>query len=88
VRLVQLLEERNFRFVEVPDEEFLTEGCNVLTLRPGVVVGVAGNPVTASRLRDAGVTLIDFEGDEICKKRLSGPTCNSRPLRRAPLQAA
>ena len=34
VRLVELLEEREISFVEVPDEEFESMGPNVLALGP------------------------------------------------------
>ena len=83
VRLRNLLLERGYDLVEVPAEEFATEGCNVLALRPGVVVVVGGNPVTAERLRERGIEVLAIDGDELCVKRVSGPTCNSRPLRRA-----
>jgi arginine deiminase len=84
VRLRTMLLERGYRLVEVPDAEFATEGCNVLALEPGKAVMVAGNTATAAALREHGVEVIDFEGDEICVRRKSGPTCNTRPLRRTP----
>jgi len=84
VRLRTMLLERGYRLVEVPDDEFPTEGCNVLALEPGKAVMVAGNPLTADGLREHGVEVIEFEGDEICVRRKSGPTCNTRPLRRTP----
>lgn len=80
--LHRLLLERGFTLVECPDEEFDTQGCNVLTLEPGRVVICAGNPVTSERLREHGVDVIEYAGDEISIKRISGPTCNTRPLLR------
>lgn len=68
--------------VECPEEEFDTQGCNVLTLEPGVVVICAGNPVTTGRLRERGVDVLEYEGNEISVARISGPTCNTRPLLR------
>ena len=50
VRLVQLLEERGIRLVQVPDEEFETMGPNVLALEPGVVLALARNRETQRRL--------------------------------------
>jgi N-dimethylarginine dimethylaminohydrolase len=84
VRLRNMLLERGYRLVEVPDAEFASEGCNVLALEPGKAVMVAGNPITAAELREHDIEVIEFEGDEICVRRKSGPTCNSRPLRRTP----
>ena len=43
------------RLVEVPEEEYPTLGCNVLAVRPGVVVVAEGNRVTRRRLEAAGV---------------------------------
>ncbi len=42
VGLWQLLRERAVRVVEVPEEEFATLGCNVLAVRPGVVILAEG----------------------------------------------
>jgi N-dimethylarginine dimethylaminohydrolase len=84
VRLRNMLLERGYRLVEVPDAEFASEGCNVLALEPGKAAMVAGNPITAAELREHDIEVIEFEGDEICVRRKSGPTCNSRPLRRTP----
>src|SRR6266540_3473995 len=44
VGLWQLLGELGIRLIEVPDEEFPTLGCNVLAVRPGVVIVAEGNP--------------------------------------------
>ena len=35
-------------------------------------------------ITEQGIEVFAFEGYELCVKRVSGPTCNSRPLRRAP----
>ncbi len=44
VRLVEYLEARGFRFVEVPEGEFASMGCNVLAIAPREVVLVEGTP--------------------------------------------
>jgi N-dimethylarginine dimethylaminohydrolase len=82
VRLLSLLQAREYRLIEVPDEEWDTQGCNVLALAPGVAVIAQQNPVTAARMRDAGVEVFEYPGDQITRLRVSGPTCNSRPLLR------
>lgn len=82
VALYKLLLERSVKLVEIPEEEFLTQGCNVLALGPRRVAMLAGNPVTASRLRDAGCFVYEFPGSEIASKGSGGPTCLTRPLER------
>ena len=83
IRLLELLLERGYRLVEVPDAEFETQGANVLALAPGCAVICAGNPVTSSALRQAGAEVLEYEGEHISVRRISGPTCNTRPLLRA-----
>lgn len=80
VRLVELLEDRGVAFVDVPDEEFPTMGCNVLAIGPRKAVMVEGNPETHHRLRRAGVEVHSYKGDEISRKGEGGPTCLTRPL--------
>jgi N-dimethylarginine dimethylaminohydrolase len=82
VRLVEFLRERGISFVEVPNAEFPTMGCNVLALAPRHVLLVEGNPQTERRLRDAGVRVEVIAAAEICRKGEGGPTCLTRPLLR------
>jgi len=77
-----LLLEKGFQLVEVPDEEFDSMGCNVLALAPRVCLMVKGNPVTKSRLEAAGCTVLEYKGEEISVKGGGGPTCLTRPLQR------
>ena len=83
VRLVQLLGERGVTIVEVPDEEFASMGPNVLALGPRHALALEGNPITSARMRDAGVEVETYRGDEISRKGDGGPTCLTRPLERA-----
>jgi N-dimethylarginine dimethylaminohydrolase len=83
VRLVQLLDARGVRVVEVPDEEFLTMGPNVLALGPRIAVAVEGNPVTRERMEAAGVQVTTYRGAHISLNGDGGPTCLTRPLARA-----
>lgn len=80
VPFVQFLEGLGWRFVDVPDEEFATQGTNVLTVAPGKVLMLKDNPVTIQRLRDAGVEVHTYTGDEISHNRAGGPTCLTRPI--------
>ena len=52
-RLVEFLEDRGINFVEIPESEFDTMGCNVLALGPRHAMMVDGNPETARRMRDS-----------------------------------
>lgn len=79
---------RGYEFIEVPDAEFDSLGCNVLAVAPRVCVIAQGNPVTVRRLREAGVTVHEFEADEICLKGCGGPTCLTRPLDRLVIKGA
>lgn len=81
VRLVQLLDERGVRLVEVPDEEFESMGPNVLALAPRVGLMLARNRATRRRLEAAGVDVLVYEGTELSKGD-GGPTCLTRPLLR------
>jgi N-dimethylarginine dimethylaminohydrolase len=83
VGLVELLEQRDYTLIPIPDEEFVTQASNVLALAPGKVVILRENVVTAQRLRDAGCDVILLTGDEISHNRTGGPTCLTRPLLRA-----
>ena len=58
----QLLLDRGYRLVEVPDEEFESMGCNVLALSPGRCVMLAGNPRTRAALERAGAEVIEYVG--------------------------
>lgn len=80
--LHRLLLEREFTLLECPDEEFGSQGCNALTLEPGRIVMCAGNPIVTARLREHGIEVIEYEGGQISVLRISGPTCNTRPLLR------
>jgi dimethylargininase len=82
VRLLELLAGRGIRVVEVPDEEFETQGPNVLALGPRRALALEGSPETRRRMERAGVDVVVYHGDEISKKGDGGPTCLTRPLLR------
>jgi len=77
-----LLQQRGYQLVEVPDEEFESMGCNVLALSPRVCLMVDGNPGTKAALENAGCKVIVYKGDEISVKGGGGPTCLTRPVYR------
>lgn len=78
----QLLQSRGFRLIEVPEEEFLSMGPNVLALAPGQCVMLQNNPMTQQRLEEAGCKVSTYKGDEISLKAEGGATCLTRPILR------
>jgi N-dimethylarginine dimethylaminohydrolase len=82
VRLLQFLESRGISWFSVSEKEMLTQGSNILTIRPNVVVLAAGNPVIEAQLRAAGVEVHLFDGDNVAVKGDGGPTCLTAPLLR------
>jgi N-dimethylarginine dimethylaminohydrolase len=82
---VALLEElwaRSIRWIAVEPEEYATLACNVLAVRPGVVVMADGNARTRRALEAAGCEVHVYEASELSKGD-GGPTCLTRPVRRA-----
>ena len=82
VRLLQFLEARGIRWIPVSESEMLTQGANILTIRPNVVVLAAGNPEIEGALREAGVEVHVFNGANVAVKGDGGPTCLTAPLTR------
>jgi N-dimethylarginine dimethylaminohydrolase len=79
---VQLLRASGWTLIEIPEEEFSTQGTNVLALAPGKVLMLKDNPVTKSRLEAHGIEVLTYTGDEISHNRAGGPTCLTRPILR------
>ncbi|MEO8437434.1 MAG: arginine deiminase family protein [Chloroflexota bacterium] len=82
VGLWELLVELGIRLVEVPTEEFPTLGCNVLAVRPRVVILAEGNPRTAAALAAAGCEVHTYPATEVGMNGSGGPTCMTRPILR------
>lgn len=74
--------EAGMKLIEVPDDEFETMGCNVLTVSPRKCIVLAGNPKTKRMLESEGAEVSEFKGSEICIKGEGGPTCLTRPILR------
>jgi N-dimethylarginine dimethylaminohydrolase len=73
---------RGYEFVEVPNDEFESMGCNVLAVGPRKVVMAKGNPRTSDALAKARCQVTEYDGTEISVKGGGGPTCLTRPLDR------
>jgi dimethylargininase len=82
VPLMEELAARGVRVVPVPPDEYETMACNVLAVRPRVVVMVAGNPQTRKALEASGCEVHVYDGSEISIKGDGGPTCLTQPLLR------
>ena len=78
----QLLIDRGYQLVEVPDAEFESRGCNVLAMGPRNCLMVSGNPQTKAGLLAAGCQVTEYKGNEISVKGGGGPTCLTRPVSR------
>jgi N-dimethylarginine dimethylaminohydrolase len=82
VGLWELLGDLGIRTIPVPDDEFGTLGCNVLAVRPGVVIVAEGNPATAAALAAAGCEVHAYPATEVGVNGSGGPTCMTRPVLR------
>jgi dimethylargininase len=78
--LHELLAELRVRTLVVDEDEFETLGCNVLAVRPGVVILAEGNPQIARALTAAGCEVHTFAASEIGLNGSGGPTCLTRPI--------
>jgi dimethylargininase len=82
VPFLEELAARGWDLIDIPDEEFATQGTNVLALGPRRCLLLRDNVETAHRLRAAGCEVFVYAGDEISHNRSGGPTCLTRPLLR------
>lgn len=80
--LHELLADLGVRLVEVPEAEYPTLGCNVLAVRPGVVIVAEGNDGTRRGLEAAGVEVHAIPLGEVGENGSGGVTCLTRPILR------
>ncbi len=79
---VQELVARGIELLDVPGEEFVTQGPHVLVTAPRKCIMLGENPQTAALLQGAGCDVRNYQGNEISHNRTGGPTCLTRPLHR------
>ena len=80
VQFREMLIKRGIQLLEVPEEEFITLGSNVLTIAPRKCIMVAGNQKMKKLLENEGVEVFEYHGEEISIKGTGGPTCLTCPI--------
>ncbi|MGL4475030.1 MAG: arginine deiminase [Shewanella sp.] len=63
------------------EREQWNDANNVLTIRPGVVIGYECNTLTNDKYLEAGIEVLSFEGDQLGRGR-GGARCMSCPIER------
>jgi N-dimethylarginine dimethylaminohydrolase len=82
VRLLQDLRARGIEWIAIDHDSYLAMGCNVLAIRPGVVVMVDAAPAVRRALEQRGIEVHVYAGSELSLKGDGGPTCLTQPLLR------
>jgi N-dimethylarginine dimethylaminohydrolase len=82
VPLLEALDERGIGRPHCDPDEFELQGCNVLAVRPGVVVMADTAPRTRRTLEQAGCEVHVYEASELNLGE-GGPTCLTQPVLRA-----
>jgi N-dimethylarginine dimethylaminohydrolase len=82
VRLLQDIAARGIEWIAIDHDSYEAMGCNILAVRPGVVVMVDGVPAVRRELERRGVEVHVYDGSELSLKGDGGPTCLTAPLLR------
>jgi len=83
VEIMEILRARRFGLIEIDPAERDSLACNVLSLGGKRLLAFEENPRTIARLRAAGFEVRAIPGRELGGNGGGGPTCLTRPLRRA-----
>jgi N-dimethylarginine dimethylaminohydrolase len=82
VRLLQDIRERGIAWIAIDQDSYAAMGCNILAVRPGVVVMVDSAPKVRDELSKRGIEVHTYDGSELSLKGDGGPTCLTAPLLR------
>ncbi len=82
VRLLQDIRERGVGWIAIDRDDYVAMGCNILAVRPGVVVMVDQAPKVRDALEKRGIEVHTYDGSELSLKGDGGPTCLTAPLLR------
>ena len=82
VKFIKYLKSLNIKLINVPDKEYESMACNVLSLAPKKCIMMSGNPITKKLLESNNVEVFTYDGSEISVKGAGGPTCLTRPILR------
>ena len=82
VRLLQDIKARGIDWLAIDADSYHAMGCNILAVRPGVVVMVDGAPKVRTALEARGVEVHVYDGSDLSLKGDGGPTCLTAPLLR------
>jgi dimethylargininase len=82
VRLLQDLRARGTDWIAIDRDSYMAMGCNILAVRPGVVVMVDTAPAVRRELEQRGIEVHVYDGSELSLKGDGGPTCLTQPLLR------
>lgn len=77
---MQLLAALDWNLIDIPAEEFSSQGTNVLALAPGKVLILEENIGTRTLLEAAGMEVLTYRGLHLSHNRQGGPTCLTRAL--------
>jgi N-dimethylarginine dimethylaminohydrolase len=82
VRLLEDLHERGIDWIAIDEESYHAMGCNVLAVRPGVVVIGESARQVIRQLEARGVEVHTYANSDVSVKGDGGPTCLTAPLLR------
>ncbi len=82
VRLLQDIRERGIAWIAIDHDSYAAMGCNILAVRPGVVVMVDAAPKVRDELSKRGIEVHTYNGSDLSLKGDGGPTCLTAPLLR------
>ena len=77
---VRYLQQKKFRIIEVPLDEYWDLAVNAVTLEPGKVIMNAGSKTTVKALKKAGIEVIEVDFSESQKFAIAGIHCATMEL--------